>query len=391
MRRHARELLDDVGSSIPEGRLVRGLSVAEMQLVEIAHALSQSARVVIVDEPTASLTPVEVQSLFEILRGLRDRGVAVLFIGHRLEEVFDIADRLTVLRDGSVVGTGVRGEFTEDQLIQLMVGRQAKAIYERAGSSASTEPALVVDGLSRSGVFKDISLTVHVGEVVGLAGLVGAGRSEVARCIFGIDHYDVGTVTICGERLPGTDPIASVRSGLAYVPEDRKAEGLATSLSVGDNISILLLRQLTRFGLVRRAAENDVTLRLATRLGVKTQGTSQVVGQLSGGNQQKVVIARWLATNPKVLILDEPTRGVDVGAKEEIHGLIHDLAAEGLAILLISSDLPEVLALSDRVGVIREGRLVGWASGTSATAERVMSLAASAIAQGQTPTTGELP
>jgi rhamnose transport system ATP-binding protein len=374
MFERSRDLLSQIGSTIPPGRLVRGLSVAEMQMIEIAAAISRDTRLLIVDEPTSSLTWPEVKHLFDQLRTLCASGGAVLFIGHRLEEVFEIADRITVLRDGEVITSRLAQGFTEAELIQAMVGRPAQAMLKRTPKKERGGALLEIRGLGRSGVFKDISLSVCAGEIVGVAGLVGAGRSEIARATFGIDKPDAGAVEVCGRKLPSGRPDVAIESGLAYVSEDRKVEGLGGLLPIYQNISILVSAIVGRLGWVRRGRERTIAADLMRRLDVRAKGVTQPVGELSGGNQQKVVLAKWLATTPKVLILDEPTRGVDVGAKEEIHRLIDDLATQGLGILLISSDLPEILALSDRIIVIREGRIAGEVSGGSK-AEAVLQLA----------------
>jgi ABC-type sugar transport system ATPase subunit len=291
-----------------------------------------------------------------------------------LEEVFEIADRITVLRDGEVVTSRPAHEFTEAELIQAMVGRPAQAMLKRTRNKERGGALLEIDGLGRSGVFKDISLSVCAGEIVGVAGLVGAGRSEIARATFGIDRPDAGGVKVCGKKLAPGRPDAAIESGLAYVSEDRKVEGLGGLLPIYQNISILVGAIVGRLGWVRRGKERTIAADLMRQLDVRAKGVTQPVGELSGGNQQKVVLAKWLATTPKVLILDEPTRGVDVGAKEEIHKLIDGLAKQGLGILLISSDLPEILALSDRIIVIREGRIAGEVPGGSE-AEAVLQLA----------------
>lgn len=376
MNASAQELLNEIGSTVVSGRLVQGLSVAEMQMVEIAAALSQETKLLIVDEPTASLTPTEVEKLFTLLRSLCERGTGVLFIGHRLEEVFAIAHRITVLRDGVVIGTRLASSFTESELIEAMVGRAAGANVKRKPAAPRTETVLNVAGLSLSGVFKDVSFTIAPGEIVGMAGLVGSGRSEIARAVFGIDIAMAGTVSVCGRKLTPGRPEASIAAGLAYVPEDRKAEGLAERLPIYENIAVGIRSMLGRLGWVNSQREVKVALEFFRRLDVRAVGVRQKVSELSGGNQQKVLLAKWLATDPTVLILDEPTRGVDVGAKAEIHRLIDQLASEGLGILLISSDMPEVLALSDRIVVIREGRLVAELPG-GATAREVIELAVS--------------
>ena len=373
-----RGLLDAVGSSIPAGRLVRGLSVADMQMVEIAAAMSFETRLLIVDEPTASLTPSEVERLFGLLRSLCARGAAALFIGHRLEEVFAIADRITVLRDGEVVASRRAGDFTRPELVTAMVGRTVQAEWRRAPQTGLHDTLLEVRGLSRRGVFKDISFDVGAGEIVGMAGLVGAGRSEIARAAFGVDTPHAGAVAVHGTPLRAGDPSAAIKAGLAYVPEDRKSEGLAVQLPVYQNMSILLTSTVGRLGFLRRGKERLIAAEWLRKLDIRAKNVAQPVSQLSGGNQQKVVLAKWLATDPKVLILDEPTRGVDVGAKSEIHKLIDDLARQGIGILVISSDLPEILALSDRILVIAEGRLAGELPG-GVGAEDVLALAVGSI------------
>ena len=343
--------------------------------------MSYDTRLLIVDQPTASLTPSEVEHLFGLLRSLCERGGAVLFIGHRLEEVFAIADRITVLRDGEVVASRMAGEFKEPDLFAAMVGRKAQAAWRRTPQPGPRETLLEVHGLSRSGVFKDISFEVGGGEIVGMAGLVGAGRSEIARAAFGVDVPNAGSVTVCGTRLRAGNPSAAIKAGLAYVPEDRKLEGLAAQLPIYQNMSILLSSTVARFGWLRRGKERLISAEWFRRLDVRAKNVMQPVSQLSGGNQQKVVLAKWLATDPKVLILDEPTRGVDVGAKGEIHRLIDGLASQGLGILVISSDLPEILALSDRILVIGEGRLAGELPG-GASAEDVLALAVASAEMG---------
>jgi rhamnose transport system ATP-binding protein len=349
-------------------------------MVEIAAAVSHETRLLIVDEPTASLTPTEVGRLFQLLRSLRDRGTGVLFIGHRLEEVFEISDRITVLRDGSVVETREASAWNEPDLIEAMVGRKTDGTFQRtsivfqANAVTAEEEVMRVEGLSRSGVFQDISFSVRPGEVIGMAGLVGSGRSEIARVAFGIDVADAGSVTVAGHKLPSGRPDAAITHGLAYVPEDRKSEGLAAQLPIYENVALLMRTALGGLGWLRGGTEVAVAEDFVRRLDIRAVGVRQKVGELSGGNQQKVLLAKWLVTNPKVLILDEPTRGVDVGAKEAIHRLIDGLAHEGLGIVVISSDMPEVLALSDRIVVIREGRIAGeLARGCSA--EKVLQLA----------------
>ena len=376
------DLLAQVGLKIDPRERVRGLSVADQQLVEVAKALSLNARVLIMDEPTAAVTPSEVERLFGIVRRLRDRGVAIVFIGHRLEEVFAISDEITVLRDGGYVGTYAAAALDPERLIALMVGRPLDTLYDKPASIPGA-PLLRVEGLRREGVFADISFEVCAGEIVGLAGLVGAGRTEVARAIFGIDRLDDGRVLLDGRPVRFASPRQAVRAGLAYVPEDRQSQGLVLPLPISQNVTLPLLREMSPGGVLRPARERGLAEEYRRRLSLRARSVRQPARDLSGGNQQKVVLSKWLATRPRVLILDEPTRGIDVGAKAEVHRLIGELAAAGLAILMISSELPEVLAMSDRVLVMREGRLTAALARGEATQERVM-----AAATGYTPGVG---
>ncbi|MDW8060752.1 MAG: sugar ABC transporter ATP-binding protein [Thermomicrobium sp.] len=372
--RDAAQVLERVGAPVDPHQQVRELSVAQKQLVEIARVLSQDVRVLILDEPTSSLSLQETARLFEILRGLRAQGVAIIYISHRLEEVFAIADRVTVLRDGRVVGTQPIGEATREGLIRMMVGRDLSAYYGTVRSSPG--PArLEVRQLSRAGVLRDVSLTVRAGEIVGLAGLVGAGRTELARCLFGVDPIDAGEIRVDGQRVTIRNPQDAVRHGIVLVPEDRKLQALVLILTVRENIALPVLPRLARFGFLSRRREEELAQGFVERLRIRTPSLEQRVLNLSGGNQQKVVLARALATNPKVLILDEPTRGIDVGAKAEVHTLIAELAEAGMAILLISSELPEVLSMSHRVLVMSGGRLVAEFPREEASEERVLAAA----------------
>jgi rhamnose transport system ATP-binding protein len=368
------KLLERVGLNLDPNERVRGLSVADQQLVEVAKALSLNARVMVMDEPTASLTPSEVERLFGIVRRLREEDVAIVFIGHRLEEIFDVSDQITILRDGYSVGTFGASALTPDQVITHMVGRPLDVLYAKEQTEIGP-PLLKIERLHRETVFSDVSFEVHQGEIVGLAGLVGAGRTEVARAIFGIDKLDGGAVTLAGKRVHFDSPRAAVRAGLAYVPEDRQAQGLVLPLPISQNITLPLLREMARVSVLQPARERSVAEEYTKRLRIRARSVRQPASDLSGGNQQKVVISKWLATKPRVLILDEPTRGIDVGAKVEVHRLMGELAATGLAILMISSELPEVLAMSDRILVMREGRLVAEMKGSTATQESVMSAA----------------
>jgi rhamnose transport system ATP-binding protein len=344
--------------------------MADQQLIEIAKALSVDARVLILDEPTASLSLHEVDRLFAIVRRMRDDGVAVLFVSHRLEEVFTLCDRATVLRDGRHVVTARTTELTTADLVRHMVGREVSLFPKTAAELGDV--LLEVDGLTRSERFNDVTFAVQAGEIVGFAGLVGAGRTEVARVLFGIDTAESGTIRLEGRPIRIGSPSEAMRAGIAYVPEDRHQQGLVLDFSIASNVTLPILPRLFPTLFVRGATERSVADRYSDRFRVRSTGVDQLVEALSGGNQQKVVLAKWLATEPKVLILDEPTRGIDIGAKVEVHRLISELAASGLAIILISSDLPEVLAMSDRILVMHEGRITAEIPGASATEEGVM-------------------
>ncbi len=397
-RTRAAQLLQRIGAEISSDAEVRSLSMPEQQLVEIACALGAGARIVIMDEPTASLTQKEVQLLFAVVRDLRASGVGIIYISHRLEEIFALADRVTVLRDGESVGTRNvgregcpqhpaeriatderRGEdtapyLTESELIQMMVGREVSSIFPPAES----EPGDVVLSLrnvccAASGV-KNVTLDVRAGEVVGLAGLVGAGRTELARVLFGLTPADAGEILLSGQRITITSPQEAVAYGIAYVPEDRRRHGVILEMPIAHNMTMAVHRRLFPGAWLRGGAERTLALESIRDLDVRTTGPEAPAGSLSGGNQQKVALARWLATRPKLLILDEPTQGVDVGAKSEIHKIIRRLAGDGMAVLMISSDLPEVLGLSDRIAVMRGGSVTAMLPGRSA-AHEVMAAA----------------
>jgi rhamnose transport system ATP-binding protein len=371
MHEQVQDLLDRLGVRIDPERPVRGISIADQQIVEIAKALSFDARVLIMDEPTAALAGPEVERLFGVIRALRERGAAVLFISHRLEEVFAICDTVTVMRDGAVVHEASTAEIDADELVRRMVGRELETLFPKLDAEIGG-PALKVERLTREGVFTDVSFEVRAGEIVALAGLVGAGRSEVARAIFGIDRSDGGTVTVTGARLKPGRPLGAMRAGLGYVPEDRRQQGLVMDLSIGRNATLTRMRALSRFGFITGRAERRLAEEWAARLQLRYHRLADPVGFLSGGNQQKVVLAKWLATAPKVLIVDEPTRGIDVGTKAEVHRLLSELAQRGVAVLMISSELPEVLGMADRVLVMNEGRLAGELSRADADEESVM-------------------
>jgi rhamnose transport system ATP-binding protein len=376
MYRQASELLARIGVNIDTHSLAVGLSAAELLFVEIARALSADVRLLILDEPTAALTPAEADQLFSVVRDLRDDGASILLITHRLEELDGLADTVTVLRDGTDVASMPMAETERAEIVQLMVGRTLAAEGRRTTGIVGEERLSVTD-LTSVGTFDSVSFSIREGEIVGMAGLVGSGRSEIAQAVFGIAPYDSGTVRVDGETVLVRDPIQMVSLGVAYVPEDRDAQGLVTSFSITDNVALPLLRTLSRLGLRSRGRERGISEQYADEMAIKAPNVDTPTSSLSGGNRQKTLLAKWLATKPRVLILDEPTHGIDVGSKAEVHAIIRDLAAQGMAILMISSDLPEVLLLSDRILVIADGRLVAEIPGSDATQESVMSAAAS--------------
>ena len=375
MRSEASRILRDLGADFPPDAPVRGLGVADRQLLEIAKALSSSARLLIMDEPTAALSPHEVDNLFATVRRLRERGVAIVFISHRLEEVTAIADTVTVLRDGRHVATAPAEELSHGEIVRLMVGRSLDALFPKEEAEIG-DVVLEARGLRRRGVFSDVSFDLRRGEIVGLAGFVGAGRTEVARSIFGIDRLDAGELRISGRRFRPRSARAALRRGLAYLPEDRLQQGLVQPMSISANTSMAVLPRLTPAGILQPWRERSLARRFMQQLRIRATSPAQVVRSLSGGNQQKVVLSKWLAAEPRILILDEPTHGVDVGTKADVHRAISHLAAQGLTILMISSELPEILGMSDRVLVMREGRLVAEFSRDAATEERIIEAAA---------------
>ena len=367
----ADQMFARLGVSIDPNRPARGLSIADQQLVEIAKAISADARVVVMDEPTAALTGVEVERLFKVARSLRDDGAAVMFISHRFEEVTALCQRVTIMRDGRHVSTDLLSDLTVDGMVRKMVGRDLGALFPKQ----DVEPGAVavsVRNLTRDPLYADVSFDVRAGEIVALAGLVGSGRSEVVQSIFGVDPRDSGTVEVGGRILPPGSPKRAMAAGVALVPEDRRQQGLVMELSIERNVTLPRSRSLSQLGFLTGSRERRSAKEWADRLKTKYGRLSDEVGTLSGGNQQKVVLAKWLATEPKVLIVDEPTRGIDVGTKAEVHRLMSSLAAAGVAVLMVSSELPEVLGMADRVLVMREGRLVAELSRAEATEEAVM-------------------
>ncbi|MHA6511312.1 sugar ABC transporter ATP-binding protein [Tessaracoccus sp. Z1128] len=374
MRDEAAKLFAELGVPIDPARSAEGLSIADQQIIEIAKAISMDAKVLIMDEPTAALSGHEVERLFTVARSIRDKGAALMFISHRTEEVFALCDRITVMRDGRYVTTRMISETTPAQVVRDMVGREIDQLFPKIPSKVG-EAVLTVDKLNRDGVFRNVSFEVRSGEIVGLAGLVGAGRSEVARAIMGVDPVDSGSVTLLGKPLRLGDPSAAMKAGMGFVPEDRRKQGLVMNLSVLRNTTLTLRDELSRFGLISARREAEAAAEWTRKLQVKSATPQHSVSTLSGGNQQKVVLAKWLAREPRLLIVDEPTRGIDVGTKAEVHRLLSQLAADGIAILMISSELPEILGMADRVVVMCEGAVTGEFSRDEATPELVMAAA----------------
>lgn len=371
--RRAREILESLEiHDMDVTRKVGSMTVGNRQRVEIAKALSQNAKILIMDEPTASLSEADVQRLFEIVRLLRERGVGIIYISHRMEEVFELADRVTVLRDGQYVGTRQVSEVNEAELIQMMVGRTIDQLFPKLDAEIG-QPVLEVRDLVRPPLTRGVSFTLRAGEIVGMAGLVGSGRSEVAQVIFGINPPVRGEILIDGKPVHIRNPGEAMKKGIAYVPEDRGSQGLVRAMNVRQNMSLAVLRALARANFIDDKREFSLAREMIERLNIKAYSTEQIVNKLSGGNQQKIVIGKWLAAKPRVLIMDEPTRGIDVGAKAEIHRLMSTLAQQGMAILMISSELPEVLGMSDRVLVMREGRIAGEFPRAQATQEVIAS------------------
>ena len=379
LARRTRELLQPFGVNIAPEALVGDLSVANQQLVEIAKALSLNARLLILDEPTSALSDEESRRLFEVMRRLKAGGVTMIFITHRIKEIFQVADRATVLRDGRKIGTVDVQDVTAEKLIAMMVGREITHLYPEKAKERG-EVLFRVENFSRGqaahGVrYQDITFEVRRGEVLGIAGLVGAGRTEIARAIFGIDRRDRGDLFLDGRRIRIHSPQAAIRHGIGYMPEDRKSLGLFLPMTVSENVIAAGLSRFSRFGWMDRPLAARTATDFVERLRIRTPAISQPVIKLSGGNQQKVLLAKWLAVTPRVIIVDEPTRGVDVGAKAEIHALLRQIAGRGVGVIMISSDLPEILGMSDRIIVIHDGRICGRLNGPEATEEKVMACA----------------
>ena len=378
MEQEAQEHLDRVGARVPPTALIRDLSVAQQQMVEVAKALAVDARIIIMDEPTSALGEDEVETLFGIIGALKEQGIATIFITHRLEEVFRIANRVVVLRDGQRVGSMTISEATPEEVIHLMVGRGLTDMFHKEKAEIG-EPLMRVQGLTRRGVVEDVSFTLRRGEILGFAGLVGAGRTDTARLIFGVDRKDAGEIWIEGKQVHIKSPVDAVAAGIGLVPEDRGLQGLVLKLPVQENIVLPSLDKHARGGWVDQQGLFHTAANYVDKLNIRTPHLQQKAMFLSGGNQQKVVLAKWLALNPKVLIMDEPTRGIDVGAKAEVHALMSQLARTGVGIIMISSEMPEILGMSDRILVMHEGRVATILDRAEATQEKIMAYASGEV------------
>lgn len=381
MRREAGQVLHSLGASFAPDDLVSSLSIAEQQLVEIARALKDNSRILVMDEPTAALSDRETERLFEVIHKLRRDGIAIIYISHRMEEVYALANRVSVLRDGQYIGSLMRDEISPERLVQMMVGRPMQDFYEHQRQTSVGDVVLEVRNLSDGRKVKPTNLTLHAGEIVGLAGLVGAGRTELSRLIFGADPKTSGEVWLNGKKLEIHSPGDAIAAGIGYVPEDRKDQGLFLEMTSGKNIVLNMLKQDAKAGVLNWSSLGKIASDAVEDFNIRLANLEIRAMDLSGGNQQKLLLARWLAIKPRVLLLDEPTRGVDIGAKSEIYRIISDLAKQGVAILMVSSELPEVVGLSDRVLVMREGQLVGelgGSTGTNITQENIMAYATGA-------------
>lgn len=374
MHSEAKELLNSLGADIDPRTQMGALSVAQQQIVEIAKALSTNAKIIIMDEPTAALTKRESEELYKITEQLKDNGVSVIFISHRLEDVYRLADRVTVFRDSKYIGTWDVDKISNDELIVAMVGREITQLFPKKQSNIGEE-LLRVEGLGKTGYFKDISFTLHKGEILGLTGLVGSGRSEVCQAIFGIMPYDKGKVFIEGKEVKIESPLQAMELGIGYLPEDRQKQGLVLQWEIGKNITLATMDKFSNNGWLNESKEAKVAQELSEKVKVKAKSIFDLVSSLSGGNQQKVIVAKLLSADPKIIILDEPTKGVDVGAKSAIHEIMSDLACQGFGVIMISSEMPEVLGMSDRIVVMREGRVTGLLDRKDATQEAILEAA----------------
>jgi len=374
LNRRAGEILATLGVDLDPRTKMKRLRVAQTQLVEIAKALSYDSDIIIMDEPTSAIGAREIEKLFSTIRRLKAAGKGIIYISHKMDEIFDIADTITILRDGRIVEGGPAADFDRERLIRNMIGRKIDTEYVK-NNVPRNELALEVRGFTRNGEFSDINLSVRRGEILGIFGLMGAGRTEFLNALYGVTRADSGSVYLGGEKVRLTAPRRALRKGIAYVTEDRKESGLVLVRSVADNISMAALRELSPFGFVQRRRELAKVDEMISRFSIKTPSSGQLVKRLSGGNQQKVVLGRWILIDPEILILDEPTRGIDVGSKHEIYSFISDLASEGRAVIMVSSELPEIVGMSDRVAVFKEGHLAGVVDRDNVSEETLMSMA----------------
>lgn len=371
MRKKAQDIFQQLDISIPLDKEAGNCSVGEQQMIEIAKALMMDAEVIIMDEPTSALTDREVEKLFKIMRSLSQNGVSIIYISHKMDEIFEICEQITIMRDGITVATSAIKDITYEEIVKHMVGRELSEQYPERNPNFG--PVLMeVNGLTRAGAFNDISFSVREGEVLGISGLMGAGRTEIMRAIFGIDPFDKGEIKIYGTKVSIKSPADAVKNGIAFITEDRKVEGLILDFPIRENTSLPNLKRIAPKGIVHKKTEQTFVNNLIERLKVKTESSETLAVNLSGGNQQKVVVAKWIGTNPKILIMDEPTRGIDVGAKREIYHLMNELTERGIAIIMISSELPEILGMSDRILVIHEGKIAGELTRSEATQENIM-------------------
>lgn len=374
MRAKAEEVLERMGVSIPVDTVMSDLSVGQQQMIEICKALLVDAKVIIMDEPTAALTQSETAALFEVIENLKKRGVSIVYISHRMEEIFELCDRITVLRDGQYIDTCEIKDITMDDVVKMMIGREIGERYPSRNHSVG-KTVFEVKGLSRKGAFNDVSFTVGAGEVLGVSGLMGAGRTEIMQAVFGYLPADSGEILIDGQPVKIKNPMDAMKAGIGFITEDRKVEGLMLDKTIRENIALANLGTISGSGVISKAKEKSLISRGIEEFKIRCFGTEHECGNLSGGNQQKVVLAKWIYTEPKILILDEPTRGVDIGAKKEIYNVINDMARKGVAIVMVSSELPEILGMSDRVMVVREGDVRGILNIENASQESIMTLA----------------
>lgn len=374
MNKAAEQQLESLGIHLKGSTLAGDLSVGHQQMIEIAKALMTQAKVIIMDEPTAALTDREIEILFKVVNKLRKEGISFVYISHRMEEIFAICDTITILRDGEYVGTRIIKETSFDEVVNMMVGRSIGERYPKRMAQIG-DILLEVKGATKRNAFHDISFEVRKGEVLGVAGLMGAGRTEIMKAIFGYEKLDAGTIFIDGQPVKIKNPMDAIRHGIAFITEDRKSEGLILDFSINENLTLPNLKRISKRSIIQKSEETEFTKTMMKRLNVKAANSQQAVKLLSGGNQQKVVLAKWLGTNPKILILDEPTRGVDVGAKKEIYSIINDLTEQGVSIIMVSSELPEILGMSDRVLIIHEGHVGGVLDKDEATQESIMAIA----------------